>query len=96
MVSFNKAYTMILILDGDFGKCLSVTPTPSGFFWLPHRHATWLHGIGVSFDMAAKKRLNSEVRKSSCDFGFNAQYVTRWMQEIISSCSFLLRWSIER
>lgn len=81
IVSFNEFYTITLIFKWRFGKMLfgHCTPTPSSFFGCLQRHATWLHGIGFSFNMAAKKCLNSQVSKSSCDLGFNAQFVTRWM-----------------
>lgn len=84
-------FAIILILK----NCQSVTPTLSSFF-LPQRHATWLHGIGFSFNMAAKKCLNSEVSKIFLWFGLNAQFVTRWMQQMDQSYSFLLRWYQKR
>lgn len=79
IVSFNKFYTIRLIFKWRFGKMLLSHSYPQQLFWLPQRHATWLHGIGFSFNMAAKKCLNSQVSKSSCDLGFNVQFVTRWM-----------------
>lgn len=79
IVSFNKFYTITLIFKWRFGKMLLSHCYPQQLFWLPQRHATWLHGIGFSFNMAAKKCLNSQVSKSSCDLGFNVQFVTRWM-----------------